>query len=131
MAGKYLIVSDETYYNLILPDAAVVSLGLPLVITDEDGNEEPHSWTLEVGLQASPHSKAGPCKPIIVQDPEPPITEVLEGEQTDWVCPINNMGGSMDQVVMDLAELAGVEYHHIALSTIECQLYLKTGELPI
>lgn len=136
MAGNYIIASNATYHNAVLPDSVITSMGLPLVITSEDGEgnvtESPHAWTFETSLKASPYSKAAPAFPIVVRDPLPPLRELDDDnpEFTDWVCPNNNQGGNVHEVVMALAGAASVPYKAISLSRRQVLTYLATGELP-
>ncbi len=130
MASRYLIASDATYKNVVLPDNVITELGLPLTVLDENDVEQPHAWTIETALPASPVSRAGPAFPIVVQDPEPPLRD-FEGPNTDWVCPVNNLGGNIDLVIMGLSAAAQVPYVTVSLSPRQLHTYFKTGALPV
>lgn len=128
MAQKYIIVSDDTYTSLALPDTVVLEWGLPITSTDEEGEEESLTYTLETGIPAASLGSSPPF-PIEVRDPLPPLRDG-EFKVTDWVVPLNGLGGNMDLFVLALSSAKGVPYLDIALSNKQCRNYLATGDLP-
>ena len=97
---------------------------------NEDKNGAPVTplpYTLKTAFHAM-KSRAGKAFPIVVAAGVPPVrTEV---GVTHWILPLNNVGGSTDKLLIEMAKAEGVDYANIKLSTIECLHFLKTGELP-
>ena len=133
MASRYIIASKETAENYVLPDWAVTELGLPTSYTDKNDVEQPKQWTILTALSASSVSRAAPPFKVEVRDPLPPLREDDEGytAYTDYVCPINNIGGNIDLLIQSLATAKPVPYHEVSLSNKQVRAWLKDGTLPV
>jgi len=128
MAVNYLIVSDTTYKNVVLPDSVVQEFGLPITQEDEEtGEVTPRTWTLE---QCDAHGNpAGNAFPVQEDENGVPSRE-FEGEPTDWLFPLGSTGRNLIEFIDALAAAKPVDSNHVFLSIKQTHEYLADGSLP-
>lgn len=129
MANNYVIYSDETFRNLIIPDWVAELNGWPTTEIVEINGEEVEQykqWSLYEGYKTHGTSAGKPF----------PIREDLDGyayrsseeEATDWAAPYNSVGGDFHGWIKGLADLKQVDYEACYLSVTQTHAYIVKEE---
>jgi len=134
MAHGHLIISKETFRGYVLSDALSQFLGLPLELPESDAEDAAmvkQSWTFYKGFfdYGIKWSAGSPFAVTEDEDGVPTRTDG-NGEETDWVVPINAQVFELTTLIAGLAQAKGVPIHVVLLRAADTAKYLKDGSQP-
>tara|TARA_R100000231_G_C5292669_1_gene155078 strand:- start:130 stop:543 length:414 start_codon:yes stop_codon:yes gene_type:complete len=114
MANNYVLYSDQTFRELVIPDWIAELHKWPLTTVDEEENELDIAWSLYDGFDQNIH-RAGDPIPVKELD-DGKLQRCNEDEATDFAVPYNSVGGDFHMWIKSLADAKPIPYEACMLS---------------